>query len=89
MVDKPIALVAHGSTGGAQAVASLRITLPGNGAVTIPNALFFTDRVGEAIDEAGVLKEELQEGPYSPQAALQGLAVSIVKYADALKAVRG
>jgi len=88
IADKPIALVAHGSTGGAQAVASLRITLPGNGAVSLPNALFFTDQVGEAIDDEGVLKAELQEGPYSPQASLTGLIDSLVKYSDALKTVR-
>lgn len=87
-VDKPAALVAHGTTGGAQAVASLRISLPGNGIVTLPTALFFSDQVGQAIDEAGVLKAELQDGPYSPQVQLTGLATSIVKYADALKAVR-
>jgi NAD(P)H-dependent FMN reductase len=88
VADKPVALVGHGSVGGAQAVASLRITLPGNGFVTIPNSIFFTDGVGDAIDEAGILKEELQDGPFSPQVQLTGLATSIVKYADALKTVR-
>jgi NAD(P)H-dependent FMN reductase len=88
MVDKPVAIVAHGSVGGAQAAASLRITLPGNGAVTLPNALFFTDGVGDAIDEEGILKAELQEGPYSPLASLTGLVDSLVAYAEALKTVR-
>lgn len=88
VADKPAAIVAHGSTGGAQAVASLRMTLPGNGMVTLPDALFFTDRVGAAIDEAGILAAELQDGPYSPQIRLAGLAQNIVKYAEALKAVR-
>lgn len=88
-VDKPAALVGHGSTGGAQAVASLRITLPGNGIVTLPNALFFTDQVGEAINDAGMLKAELQDTPYGPQAQLTGLAQAIVNYAEALKSVRG
>jgi NAD(P)H-dependent FMN reductase len=88
VADKPVALLAHGSTGGAQAVASLRITLPGNGLVTLPNALFFSDSVGQAIDEEGVLKAEFQEGPYNPQVQLSDMAQSIVKYAEALKAVR-
>jgi NAD(P)H-dependent FMN reductase len=88
VVNKPVALVAHGTTGGAQAVASLRITLPGNGLVTLPDALYFKDSVGQAIDEEGILSAELQDGPFSPQAALTGLAANIVKYADALKAVR-
>lgn len=85
MVDKPIAIVAHGSTGGAQAVASLRVTLPGNGAVTVPNALFFTDQVGEAIDENGVLSAELEAGHGNN---LTGLIASLVAYSDALQAVR-
>lgn len=89
VADKPVALLGHGSTGGAQAVASLRITLPGNGLVTLPTALFFHDSVGQAIDEEGVLKAEFQEGPYSPQIQLAGMAQAIVKYTEALKAVRG
>lgn len=88
MVDKPVAIVAHGSTGGAQAAASLRITLPGNGAVSIPNALFFTDRVGEAIDEAGIISAELSDGPYSPQATLEANLKSLAWYAEALSAAR-
>jgi NAD(P)H-dependent FMN reductase len=86
VADKPAAIVAHGVTGGAQAVASLRVTLPGNGLVVLPNALFFTDGVGDAIDEAGILKEEFQDGP---QGQLGGLSQAIAKYADALKAARG
>jgi len=88
MEKKPVALVAHGSTGGAQAVATLRIALPGVGAVTVPQALFFTDQVGGAIDEDGVLKEELQDNPYGPQANLKTLAETLVWYADALKAAK-
>jgi NAD(P)H-dependent FMN reductase len=86
IVDKPVAIVGHGSIGGGQAVASLRITIPGNGAFTIPNALFFTDSVGDAIDEEGIIKAELQDGPYSPQATLKTAIASLVWYADALAA---
>jgi len=88
MDQKPVALVAHGSAGGAQAVANLRMVVPGIGAVTVPQALFFTDNVGNAIDEAGVLKEELQENPYGPQANLKTLAATLKWYADALAAAR-
>ncbi len=89
MDNKPVALVAHGTSGGGQAVANLRMALPGVGAVTLPQALFFTDKVGEAIDEEGILKEELRDNPYGPQASLAGIAASVVKYAEALKSVRG
>lgn len=88
MEKKPVALVGHGSSGGAQAIANLRMALPGVGAVTVPQALFFTDQVGAAIDEEGVLKEELQDNPYGPQANLKTLAETLVWYADALKAAR-
>ena len=88
MEKKPVALVAHGSTGGAQAVASLRMALPGVGAVTVPQALFFTDKIGEAIDESGVLSEELQDNPYGPQASLATQSETLIWYAEALKAAR-
>lgn len=89
MENKPVALVAHGSTGGAQAVANLRMALPGVGAVTVPQALFFTDGVGQAIDDEGVLKAELQENPYGPQANLSNQVNTLLKFAEALKVVRG
>jgi NAD(P)H-dependent FMN reductase len=86
--DKPVALVGHGSSGGAQAIATLRMALPGIGAVTLPQALFFTDRVGDAIDEEGALKTELADNPYGPQANLKTQMETLVKYADALRAVQ-
>ena len=82
--DRPVALVGHGSSGGAQAIANLRMALPGIGAITVPQALFFTDRVGDAIDEAGVLKEELRDNPYGPQASLAVQAEKLVWYAEVL-----
>jgi len=88
MDQKPVALVGHGSSGGAQAIANLRMVLPGVGAVSIPQALFFSDRVGEAIDEAGALKAELAEAPYGPQANLKVAMESLLWYADALTAAR-
>jgi len=89
MDHKPVALVAHGSTGGAQAVASLRIALPGVGAVALPQALFFTDQVASAIDEDGVLQAELQDNPYGPQVNLGNQVDTLVAFAEALKTVRG
>ena len=85
---KPVALVGHGSSGGAQAIANLRMALPGVGAVTVPQALFFTDRVGEAIDEAGVLAGDLEAQPYGHQANLKTLVETLKWYADALKAAK-
>lgn len=86
--NKPVALVGHGSSGGAQAIASLRMALPGVGAVTVPQALFFSHRVGEVVSPEGELADELSEGPYSPQAHLKGQVESLVWYAEALKAAK-
>jgi len=88
MEHKPVALVAHGSSGGGQAVASLRIALPGVGAVAIPQALFFTDRVGEAIDDDGILKAELADNPHGHQANLAAQIDTLVAYAEALRPLR-
>lgn len=85
---KPVALVGHGSSGGAQAIASLRMTLPGVGAVTVPQATFFTNRVGDAIDEDGALKEELKEATAPQQNNLKVQMEALVWYAEALKAAR-
>ncbi|TXG76124.1 NADPH-dependent oxidoreductase [Patescibacteria group bacterium] len=89
MDNKPVALVAHGSAGGGQAISALRTALPGVGAVTLPQALYFTDAVGQAIDDEGILKAELIDNPYGPQASLVGLVDSLVKYSEALMSVRG
>jgi NAD(P)H-dependent FMN reductase len=86
--NKPVALIGHGSSGGAQAIASLRMALPGVGAITVPQALFFTDRVGEAIDENGLLDADLEAQPYGHQANLKTQAETLVWYAGTLKAAR-
>ncbi|HWT55692.1 MAG TPA: NAD(P)H-dependent oxidoreductase [Candidatus Microsaccharimonas sp.] len=88
MDKKPVALIGHGTSGAAQAIANLRMVLPGVGAVSIPQALFFTDRVGEAIDENGVLAADLEANPYGHQANLKAQAEALVWYTDALKAAK-
>lgn len=82
---KPVALVGHGSSGGAQAIASLRMALPGVGAITLPQALFFTDSVGDAIDDEGMLSAELKENPYGHQNTLETQLDSLIWIADALR----
>jgi NAD(P)H-dependent FMN reductase len=86
--DKPIALVAHGTSGGAQAVANLRMAIPGIGAITIPQALFFSDSLAEAISDDGELTQELRDRPYGPQEQLDAQMDSLLWYTDALKAAR-
>jgi NAD(P)H-dependent FMN reductase len=84
MEQKPVALIGHGTTGGAQAVGNLRNALPGVGAVTIPQAIYFSHRVGEVISEDGLLHEEIAANPYGPQTALASQAEQLVWFAEAL-----
>ena len=88
MEQKPVALIGHGTTGGAQAVGNLRNALPGVGAVTIPQAIYFSHRVGEVISEDGLLHEEIAANPYGPQTALASQAEQLVWFADALSAAK-
>ena len=88
MEQKPVALVGHGTTGGAQAVGNLRNALPGVGAVTVPQAIYFNHRVGEVITDDGELHEEIASNPYGPQTALASQAKQLVWFANALKAAK-
>ncbi|MCA9335115.1 NAD(P)H-dependent oxidoreductase [Candidatus Saccharibacteria bacterium] len=86
--DKPVALVAHGVSGGAQAIANLRMALPGVGAITIPQAVYFTDRLADSFEDNGDLKKEIAERPYGPQSSLETQLDSLLWYANALSAAR-
>jgi NAD(P)H-dependent FMN reductase len=86
--QKPVALLAHGSTGGAQAVSHLRGVLPGLLAITVPSATYFIGQVTQAIDEQGNLSEELKSNPYGPQTALKNMLVDTKWYSDALASAR-
>jgi NAD(P)H-dependent FMN reductase len=85
---KPVALVAHGSTGGAQAVAHLRGVLPGLKSFTTPSATYMSDRVIEVIDDEGNLSDEVKSRPFGPQAAIDTTLSELSWYAKALKAAR-
>lgn len=84
---KPVALVGHGSTGGAQAIANLRMALPGVLAVTIPRATFLI-RASNMIDVEGKLDPEVADSPVSPLPALQLMLADLRWYSDALTAAR-
>jgi NAD(P)H-dependent FMN reductase len=85
---KPVALVAHGSTGGAQAVAHLRGVMPGLLTITVPRATFLIGRASEHLDEADNLTEEMKANPYGPQAALKVMLEDLKWYSDALATAR-
>ncbi|MGH7196087.1 MAG: NADPH-dependent FMN reductase [Candidatus Saccharimonadales bacterium] len=84
MAKKPVALVGHGSSGGAQAIATLRIALPGLQAVSVPTAAFLLDQIGSKIDGDGEASEDLSAPAQSVKAVLESLAW----YASALKVAR-
>lgn len=85
---KPVGLVAHGSTGGAQAVGHLRGIIPGALGVSVPAATYFSDRVADHVDADGNLSQELQDRPYGPLNAVRTTLAETVWYAKALKAAR-
>lgn len=84
---KPVALVAHGSTGGAQAVAHLRGVLPGLLAITVPKATFMVGGAANLTEEDD-LNEEMKGNPYGPQAALKAMLEDTKWYSDAFAAAR-
>ena len=86
--DKPVGIVAHGSSGGGQAVGHLRGIVPGLQAVTVPQAVYFGHRVSEVITEDGELAEELASNPYGPKSGLDAMLNSLKWYSDALAAAR-
>ena len=82
---KPVAIVAHGSTGGAQAVGHLRGIIPGALGVSIPRVVYFSYRVGEVMSENGELDPEIAANPWGPEAALQGMLEELVWYTGVLR----
>ena len=81
---KPVAIVAHGSTGGAQAVSHLRGIIPGALGVSIPRVVYLTYRVGEVMTEAGELQEDIKANPWGPENALEALLEELAWYTKAL-----
>lgn len=87
--NKPIALVGHGSAGGAFAVAALRMSLPQLMAVTTPSATFFIGRAGEMLDDSGELTDEqVKANPYGVQGSLKTTLTELQWYGKALAAAR-
>lgn len=81
---KPVALVAHGSTGGAQAVSHLRGVIAGLNSFTVPAATYLVGRAGLMFDEDGNLDKSVQ----GPQVALEATLEELKWYAAALAPAR-
>jgi NAD(P)H-dependent FMN reductase len=85
LTKKPIALVTHGSTGGAQALAHYRGVLPQLNAITVPEPTFVIG-AGQIIDEDGKLDAEAKANPYGPHTSLRNTLAALKWYSDALSA---
>lgn len=80
---KPVALVTHGSVGGAFAMSNYRVALPQMHAITIPEMVMIPNASG-VIDENGVLNEDAKANPYGPQGAIEAMLGSLKWYGEAL-----
>lgn len=58
LAKKPVCLVSHGSSGGAQALSQLRAVLAGLKTFSTPTSVYLVGRAGEMIDEDGNLIDE-------------------------------
>ena len=72
MANKPVGLVAHGVTGGAQAVANYRMALSQLKTVTLADAVYITG-AARLISEDGELDEEVASSPYGPHTELKAI----------------
>lgn len=81
---KPVGLVGHGSTGGAQAVSHLRGIVAGALAVSVPHAVYFNQQIATVLNDDGELAEEVRANPYGPEKALQTLLTDLHWYTEAL-----
>ncbi|MDB5166113.1 MAG: putative reductase [Candidatus Saccharibacteria bacterium] len=89
MSDKPVTAVTHGSTGGAQAYATLKMILPALNAIVMPKNVYVQYGNLADISDDGELSAELKANPWGPQGPLDAALEQIFSYAEALKPLRG
>lgn len=87
-VKKPMAIVSHGTVGGARAAEHLKGIISEIQAVPVPVNVAFAHRIGETVSEEGVLEESLVKAPYGPHTALQHMLSDLVWYTKALTDAR-
>jgi NAD(P)H-dependent FMN reductase len=88
-VHKPVAVVSHGSNGGARAMTDLKEILSESRAVLVPvlSSLAISG-MSEIIDEEGNISEAAKANPYGPQSGLDTLLSDLQWYSDALATAR-
>ncbi len=84
---KPVAILAHGSNNGAQAVTALRNVTAGVLAVSVPTVTYI-GMAGSAFDENGTLSPEIAANPYGPATTVTSMLTELKWYSDALTPTR-
>ncbi len=88
-VHKPVAVISHGSAGGARAMTDLKEILSESKAAVIPvGPALAIVHMHTMIDENGVMNEETKANPYGPQPGLEELLKDLKWYSDALSTAR-
>ena len=85
---KPVAVIAHGSVGGARSIEQLKLVLNSSiGAIPVPQTVTLVGPVsrGEMLSEEG---EALSPALAGPERALESTLTHLRWYAGALKAAR-
>ena len=84
MDRKPVALVTHGSTGGAVAAENIRTALRAMSVANVPEAVTMIG-ASELLDEEGKLAEAAKSNPYGPEFMLGTLVESLHWWTRTLK----
>jgi len=84
---KPVALVSHGSTGGALAASHIREAVRQLGGINVPDVVT-VNGAHAMFDDEGHISPEAAASPYGPQAALTRLFDGLTWWATTLKAGR-
>ena len=87
LAKKPVALVTHGSVGGAYAMADYRIALAQMHAIVVPEPTMIIGASG-VLEEDGSLDPEAAANPYGPAGALATTLESLKWLHDALAPAR-
>lgn len=85
LTHKPVAIVSHGSLGGAFASGHLRQILPQLNAVVVPATVYMTG-ASQLLDDQAELSAEVASNPYGPQAALKKMLDDLYWLSQALSA---
>lgn len=83
---KPVAVVSHGSTGGARATSDLKIVISESRGIVIPSNIAITKRVAELFDEDGNIYRQFEDMGW--QERLTATIDELLWYTEALTTAR-